>query len=255
MTVIGDHDRQEEFIRAQLHPHVTPHFITKPASPTLTKRRFIDGDSGNKLFEVYVMEDSFLPKKIDTRLGQLLEQEMTNHDVVIAADFGHGTISANTIDLLCEKSPYLAVNTQANSSNRGFNTISRYPRADCVCLAEHEIRLEKRKRHGQLRPMMEDLAQELQTDKLVITRGRRGCLVLGQDNFIAVPTFVQNVVDRVGAGDSLFAMTALTAASGCSNEILGFLGNIAGSLAVKILGNQHAIDKMSVKKCVTSLLK
>jgi len=66
------------------------------------------------------------------------------HDLVVVSDFGHGAISRYMIDILAQNAPFLAVNTQSNAGNRGFNTITKYPKADYVSLAEHEIRLEMR---------------------------------------------------------------------------------------------------------------
>ena len=70
-----------------------------------------------------------------------------------------------------------------------------------------------------------------------------------------MPAFAENVVDRVGAGDSFFAVTSLAASLEISNEVLGFIGNLAGSLAVGVLGNEKSIDKKSVQKYAVSLLK
>ena len=61
VTVLGERDSHEDFIRSQLHSDVTPYFAIQDGAPTLIKRRFIEGYSLNKLFEVYVMDDSGLP--------------------------------------------------------------------------------------------------------------------------------------------------------------------------------------------------
>lgn len=256
VTVLGEYDRHEDFIRKRLKPNITPHFTTQPGAPTLIKRRFLDGYSFNKLLEVYVMDDSGLPNDLDAELCSLVEEELPKYDLVIAADFGHGAISERMVRILSEKPPFLAVNTQANAGNRGYHTINRYSKADVVCLAEHEIRLEKRKENSPLRPMMDDLAEKLCCGTFVVTRGRRGSLVRGKSGtFVASPSLTLNVVDRVGAGDALFAVTALAAAQGVEEEMIGFLGNLVGALAVEIIGNQKAIEKLNVKKFVTALLK
>ncbi len=253
---LGEQNSHEDFIRSQLNPKVSPRFSVQANAPTLIKRRFIDGYSLNKLFEVYVMDDSYLPEKQDQQNCKWLEKKMADYDLVIAADFGHGAISPKMVDTLCSHAPFLAVNTQANSGNRGFHTITRYSRADYVSLAEHEIRLEMRDRTNSIRPMMEQLAAQLDISNFVITRGRRGCLILGdQENFVEIPSFAQNVVDRVGAGDSFFAISALAAKLRVSDELIGFIGNLAGGLAVAILGNEKSIDKISMKKYITSLIK
>jgi hypothetical protein len=50
-------------------------------------------------------------------------------------------------------------------------------------------------------------------------------------------------------------VTSLAARLKAPCEVLGFIGNVVGSLAVEVLGNQKAIDKVSVKKSITSLMK
>lgn len=256
VTVLGEYDRHEDFIRKRLKPNITPHFATQPGAPTLIKRRFLDGYSFNKLLEVYVMDDSGLPNDLDTELCSLVEEELPKYDLVIAADFGHGAISERMVRTLSENAPFLAVNTQANAGNRGFHTINRYPKADVVCLAEHEIRLEKRNENGPLRPMMDDMAEKLSCGTCVVTIGRKGSLVRGEKgSFVASPSLTMQVVDRVGAGDALFAVTAMAAVQDVEDELIGFLGNVAGSLAVEIIGNQKAIEKLNVKKFVSALLK
>jgi sugar/nucleoside kinase (ribokinase family) len=49
------------------------------------------------------------------------------------------------------------------------------------------------------------------------------------------------VVDTVGAGDAYLAITAPCAAAGFPPELIGFIGNAVGALAVKILGNQQPV--------------
>lgn len=256
VTVLGERDSHEEFIRSQLHANVVPCFFIQDGAPTTMKRRYVEGYSLNKLLEVYIMDDSGLNPAKEEELSGYLKKELARYDLVIAADFGHGAISNGTIRTLADCSRFLAVNTQANAGNRGFNTISRYPRSDYVSIADHEIRLEKRNANGPLRPIMHELIQKIGCRQLVVTRGRRGATISdSKGSFVDVPSFARNVVDRVGAGDAFFAVTSMAAVLGAPGEILGFIGNVVGSLAVEIVGNKKAIDKMAVKKYITSLLK
>jgi bifunctional ADP-heptose synthase (sugar kinase/adenylyltransferase) len=255
-TVLGEKKSYEEFIRSKLNRKIAPHFMIQSNSPTTIKRRFIEGYSLNKLFEVYIMDDSGLSPEKDEALCQWLRSEVSKYDMVIAADFGHGAISENQRKVLVEHARFLAVNTQANSGNRGFHTITKYSRADFVSIAEHEIRLEMRDVSGDVRPMVKAISTRLAASNFVLTRGKKGCLVQSRDgSCVEVPAFAQKVVDRIGAGDAFFSITALAAYLGCDPELIGVLGNIVGALAVEILGNQKSIDKMSVMKYITSLMK
>ena len=256
VTVLGEKDSHEDFIRAQLKTNIDPYFIVQDHAPTLIKRRFIEGYSLTKLLEVYVMDSSGLNGEKNNQLCHWVKEHAANYDLVIAADFGHGAISEELVNTLVKSSPFLAVNTQANAGNRGFHTISRYPRADYACIAEHEMRLEARTLNGDIKPLMEAIIQNLKCKQCVVTMGRIGAMMSSPTgDFIKVPSFAQNIVDRIGAGDAFFAITSLAAAQSAPAELIGFIGNVVGALAVEIVGNKKAIDQQSVKKFIKNLLR
>jgi rfaE bifunctional protein nucleotidyltransferase chain/domain len=255
-TVLGQTDRYEDFILSQLQPNVVPHFRTKDGAPTTIKRRYIDGYTMNKLFEVYVMDDSKPHASQNKRWCKWLKDNLSNYDVVIAADFGHGFVSPEMISCLTEYSKYLVVMTQANAGNRGFNTISRYPRADYVCIAEHEIRMEMRDLESGIPAMVEMLAPKFGCSLFVVTRGRKGCIVWRRGlGVVEIPAFAQKAVDRIGAGDAFLSVTSIAAAQSLPSELLGLIGNAVGCLAVGVAGNKKPVDRLSAMKCITSLLK
>jgi sugar/nucleoside kinase (ribokinase family) len=128
---------------------------------------------------------------------------------------------------LCGKSRFLAVNTQSNAGNRGFNTISKYPRADYVCLASHEIALETKSYKGDYRDMVLKLSDKLQCERIIITMGSSGSLCYGgEEGFTEVPAFASRVVDRIGAGDSVLSLTALCVAQQAPMERIPFSKHI-----------------------------
>ena len=256
LSMLGDTDRYEEFIREKLNPKIVPYFFTRPQAPTTLKRRFIDGYSLSKVMEIYVMNDDPLPENVEQGLCKQLEQLLGNYDLVLVADFGHGLISPAMVELLSSKAPFLAVNTQANAGNRGFNTIGKYPHVDFFSLAEHELRLETRDQTSELRPLLFEVGERLDVKLCLVTQGSRGCSLYNPDNeFVRVPTFDSNVVDRVGAGDALFSVASMTACMGLHEELVGFFGNVAGSLAVQIMGNDRSISKQAIRKYITATLK
>lgn len=256
VTLLGEKDRYETFIRSQLAPNISPYFITQAGAPTTRKQRFIDGYSFNKLFEVYFMDPAGLSEVEDQLLCAWMADEMSQYDLVIAADFGHGAISSNLVKILADGAPFLAVNTQSNAGNRGYHVVNRYPRVDFASLAHHELRLAMRNELSHERHMIDILARRLGAGQFVTTMGRRGCLVWKEgEDLLGIPTFTRNVVDRVGAGDAFFAIASLAACLGVDSEVLGLLGNIVGSEAVEVIGNKKPIDKQKVKKHLTAILK
>ena len=256
ITCLGEHERREDFVRQALLPNVRPTFITKHGAPTIHKRRFVDPYSQSKLLELYVMDDHPLQGEDEAALGNLLTTALANCDLVVCMDYGHGVLTATNIEILCAQSPFLAVNTQSNAGNRGFNAISRYRRADYVCLATHEISIETRMRHGDWRNLLLEVTQRIDCANFTVTLGKAGSLHYEHGvGFAEVPAFATQVVDRVGAGDAVIALTSLLVHQQAPWDMVGFVGNVAAAQVVAELGNRVPVTRVPLAKHLISLLK
>ena len=253
-TVIGD-DGYKDFIASSLAPNVELHSVVRPQAPTVRKVRILDHYSFQKQLEIYHMETAAMAQELDEAYSSLVCSVMPEADMVVSADFGHGCISEKLVDALCSKAPFLAVNTQANAGNRGYHTIDRYSRADFVSLATPELRLQFRNCTLSNLDMLAALRETMGLRYALVTEGRQGCSLLTNEDFYRAPSFVANVVDRVGAGDALFSVTALAACKGLPGELIVFLGNIAGALAVETLGNAKAVSREAMKRFIVSVMK
>lgn len=256
LTELGEINTQEEFIRTKLSPAVASHFVYRSDSPTIVKRRFIESYFFTKLMEIYEINDS-LPKEVDTKkVCRMLEKIIPRYDLVVVVDFGHSMMTPEVIKVIADKAKFLAVNAQSNAGNLGYNSILKYPRADYVCMAENEIRLEARDRRGDLKKMILDIAKKLKCSRLTATRGKNGSLCYDRkDGFFEIPAFAGQVVDRMGAGDSFLSITSLCAYHKLPTELVGFIGNVVGAQAVATVGNREPIHKASLCKYITGLLK
>jgi sugar/nucleoside kinase (ribokinase family) len=78
---------------------------------------------------------------------------------------------------------------------------------------------------------------------------------LERDCVKEIPVFSREIVDRMGAGDAYLAVTAPCAALGYPMDLVGFVGNAAGALAVRIVGNRSSVEPVALFKFVTALLK
>ncbi|MFN8535729.1 MAG: PfkB family carbohydrate kinase [Dehalococcoidia bacterium] len=256
ITYLGETDSQEAFVRSQLAPNVQPSFIFKSDSPTIVKRRYVEQYLVQKLLEVYHINDEPLNEVEDAQLCAELRSRVADYDVVIVADYGHGLVSPAAIKVLSSRAAFLAVNTQINAANIGFHTISKFRRADYVCIHEGELRLDHRSRRGEIEPLINRMVDELGCQTAMVTRGKSGNLVFRQDQgFVECPAFAIKVVDRVGAGDAVLALTTLAAARGCPSDVIGFLGNVVGAQAVTIVGNARSIDRIALIRTIETLLK
>ena len=256
VTCLGEQDSHEEFIRASLKPNVTPMFLIRPGVPTIVKRRYIWEPFFVKMFEIAFMDDTEIPASLEDRLLSHVNGVLAGYDVVIVADYGHGFLGGRIASALPEGARFLAVNTQANSANLGFNLITKYPRVDYVCIDEPELRLATHDRWSPVQGLAEKVRGSLGARAISVTRGHHGAVTSG-DNGVQweIPVFSREIVDRVGAGDAYLSVTAPCVAAGLPIDMVGFIGNAVGALAVRIVGNRTPVEPVPLSKFVTALLK
>lgn len=257
ITCLGDSDSYDDLIRQSLKPNVGLRMFTRAGAPTTLKRRFIDPSYMRKLFEVYFMNDEPLTPDVQNDVDCAIADLAPEYDVVIAADFGHGLIGSSSIDALTAKSRFLAVNTQSNSANLGYNLITKYRRADYICIDAPEARLAVSDRISNAGDIARRLAEDhIDCSKIIITQGKHGCVTFESGGLVhTIPAFAKNVIDTIGAGDAFLAVTAPLVAAGAPMSRVGFIGNVVGALKVEIVGHRCSIEKASLIKGITGLLK
>lgn len=257
ITCLGTLDDHEDFIRRHLNPNVRLTCVHREDVPTTRKLRFINPSYMHKLFEVYFFEESPLPAKLRKSLNDLIADRIGDYDMVIANDFGHGLIESPTIQLLTENSRFLAVNTQTNSANLGYNLITKYRKADFVCIDGPEAQLAARDKFSPIETIAaKALPSLVDCERFIITHGREGCVTYDRATGITViPAFTKTVVDTVGAGDAFLAVTAPLTATGGALDDVGFVGNAAGAIKVGIVGHRGSIEKVPLIRYIATLLK
>lgn len=256
VTCLGEYGRYRRFITKRLKPNITPHFFYRDNAPTVVKRRFVDPAFLYKMFEVARLDDTGLPPELNDEVCAYLEEKAGDYDLVLVTDFGHGFIDREMAKLLWHKAKFLAVNAQTNSANMGFNLITKYLRANYVCLDELEVRLVCQDKFGNIKHMIREIANLVGAKQMAVTRGHRGSMTYEPTSgFVEVPVFSKQIVDRTGAGDAYLSITALCAAADFPPEVLGFIGNAVGALAVRIVGNRESVESAHLFKFIGALLK
>jgi bifunctional ADP-heptose synthase (sugar kinase/adenylyltransferase) len=131
-----------------------------------------------------------------------------------------------------------------NAANQGYHTLSKYRRLDYACLHEGELRLDARDLHGDLMTMAQSALTRFDARALTVTRGKRGSLLLHREQgAFETPALATRVLERVGAGDAVLALTSLAIAGGVQPELVGVLGNLAGAQQISVMGNSQHIKK------------
>ena len=207
------------------------------------------------MFEVYDMNDIPLEKTEETKILKKIEKIIPKVDIVIITDFGHGLITKKIIDKIIKSKVFVAINAQTNSANRGFNLITKYSKADYICIDEPEFRLAA---HNKTSPLNELLStgNNLPKSKVfIVTTGKNGCLIKSKNKVIKIPAFTNKVVDTIGAGDAFFVVSSLFAYLNTNPIDIGFIGNASGAIKVNILGHSSSIEKSQLLSFIETVIK
>jgi len=256
ITLLGEFETDEAFVRENLNKKINPFFLYKRSSPTIVKRRFIDNYLTQKLFELHEINDSELDREQETLLNEIFREKIPNYDIIIVIDYGHGMLTKELIKTICDNAKFLAVNTQSNAGNRGFNVISKYSKADFISLNRSELNLEERDRHCGIKESIAHVSRKISCPKILITMGSFGNIYYDvHEGFVETPAFATQVLDRMGAGDAVLSLSSLCAFQNAPKDVVGFIANAVASQAVATVGHRTSIESVPLYKHITALMK
>lgn len=257
VTVLGRRRSFRSFIGKHLKKTVSPQFFyDKKMMTTPVKRRYVDAFTKQKLFQISYLSEGDIDKSSEKEIVKFLRHEIKNFDLIVVNDFGHGMMTERLIRTVCKKAPFLALNVQANSANYGFNIITKYKRADFICIDEQEIRLATHAKHVDLKLLVRKVGRILKCPNIIVTKGPEGSINYSEGTgFSYTPSLTDRIVDRIGAGDALFAYTSVCQFSKMDWELVAFIGNVAGALHIQTVGNKKPVELVDMEKFITRLLK
>jgi bifunctional ADP-heptose synthase (sugar kinase/adenylyltransferase) len=89
----------------------------------------------------------------------------------------------------------------------------------------------------------------------IVTLGGDGLMVFdNKGGYEKVPALAGKLVDKVGAGDAVFAMASLLAKIGASLKVIGFLSNLVAAHEVSQLGHEKSLSQADLRKHAKSIL-
>lgn len=256
VTLLGREESREDFILNNLKPNVKAKFFYREDGPTICKKRYINQYLNQKLFEINYLNDNYINENCELAVANYLKATIPEYDLILISDFGHGFITDKIIKIIEKYAQTFAVNTQTNAANAGYNLITKYRRPNFVCLDETEARLTAQERFSNIEDVAKNISKQVDPDYFIITLGKRGSIGVNRENEInRTPVFSTKVVDTVGAGDAFFAFTAPCFAQRMSLDLVSFIGNAVGALAVQIVGNKKSIEKYELLEFVHTILQ
>jgi len=253
ITLLGDINRNEDFIKQNLNTKINVKFFTKKNSPTTHKKRYIDHIRNGKLFKVEFLDDKPVDQETEQEIISYLKETLPKYDLVVVGDFGHGFINNEIVKTLEDHSKFIAANVQTNSSNMGYNYITKYNKINYLTSNENEIRLALSERFADTEELVQKLRSTTDFKNFLLTQGSAGCLYIKDEEQYSAPSLTNKIRDVVGAGDAVFAITSLFAYLQSDGSLLPFIANCVGGIAVNIMGNKEPITRENLMSFIEGL--
>lgn len=222
----------------------------------IEKTRYLDDHTQVALLQTYnqynLEWDKSKLKEFKTFINR------NKYDIIVCIDFGHGFFNKEIINFLCNKKSYLCLNVQTNAGNRGFNFVTKWKRSDYLTITDEELMLTNQDKYSDHKKQLLKINQYHKFQMVNVTMGSRGSYIYNKNETNFTPAFttkVENIVDRVGAGDSLFASTIPFSYLNFNLLEIGAIGNIAGSLNLLFRANKKIISIEKIIKNLFYLIK
>lgn len=258
MSVIGTEENVHSRMLDELSDKMRVDMTYSNVFETIVKSRYVSlNEKREEIDKVFAVNNLPVPMRIDKealdKFKDKLKNKISDFDVVVLCDFGHGLIDREIMKIIQENARFLAINCQTNSSNYGKNLITKYKRADVFALDQKELNLAFSEYWQNEDELLVRLSEHFGSPGW-LTQGSQGATSVNNGHLKTCPAFTLKVKDTIGAGDAFFALASLAVAAGASMEMGTFMGNIAGALAANIVGNKESIEKVNVLKYASTLL-
>jgi bifunctional ADP-heptose synthase (sugar kinase/adenylyltransferase) len=238
-TVLGD-DALKEFTLEDLRAagvEVRP--VVDKSRPTINKNAIVVG--GYRLLKVDTLDNRSIS---DTVLGTISDAIQTvPADAVVFSDFRHGMFNRRTIPDLVSAIPDGVFRVADSQVASRWGNITEFKDFDLITPNEREARFALADQDSGIRPLASRLYDETKCRLLMLKLGERGVLACRDadhealDSFFVIDSFVENLVDAVGAGDAMLAYSTLAMLVSKNDAIATTLGTVAAACECERDGN------------------
>jgi rfaE bifunctional protein nucleotidyltransferase chain/domain len=258
ITSLSKETKIVNFIKKKLNKNIDLFYTKESSSKIVRKIRLIDKSSDQKQIGMHKYSDENFNFQEQKKLIDVIKKKIKLVNGIIVSDFGHGVVSKNILTLIKKyKKISIAANSQINSTNIGYHSLSNFKNIDCLTMNYFELQHETRSFNEDIKKLAKNLASKLNLKKIYVTNGAKGSLLYNKkiNKYSLAPGIKFNVVDRTGSGDTYFALAALSSFLKIKDEESIFLSTIAAYFNLQSFANKKQTDLNDFKKSIFYILK
>lgn len=238
-TVLGD-DPLKTFVLEELgRCGVDCNAIVDRTRPTTNKNAIVAG--GYRLLKVDTLDNRSISDDIVRSMTKAITERPS--DAVVFSDFRHGIFNRRTIPTLVGAIPAGRFKVADSQVASRWGNIIEFQNFDLITPNEREARFALGDQDSGVRPLAASLYDAARCRTLILKLGDKGVLTCRHgdhealDSFFVADSFVDRLVDGVGAGDALLAYATLCIMATKSDVIATIIGSLAAACECEQDGN------------------
>lgn len=207
--------------------------------PTTNKNAIVVG--GYRLLKIDTLDNRSIGDATLAALGR--DVATVASDAVVFSDFRHGIFNRRTIGPLTAAIPAGRFRVADSQVASRWGNITDFKGFDLITPNEREARFALADQESSLRALASTLYDAAGCQTLILKLGDRGVMTgvtqdhSALDSFLTVDSFVDRLVDAVGAGDGLLAYATLAMMASGNAVIATILGSMAAACVCELDGN------------------
>lgn len=237
-TVLGDDANGLLVVDDLTANGIAVHHEVDQTRPTTNKNAFVAG--GYRLLKVDTVDNRSISDRMVKRVSDAIATVPV--DIVVFSDFRHGIFNPGTIPVLTNAIPAGTFRVADSQVASRWGNILEFREFDLITPNEREARFALGDQDSVIRPLASRLYEAAGCKTVILKMGDRGvltqCAPVGEGHYLyTVSSFVNRLVDAVGAGDALLAYSTLALKATGSALIASILGSIAAAIECERDGN------------------
>jgi rfaE bifunctional protein kinase chain/domain len=252
-TVLGKDEMAKYVVKNLKSSGVKLNAIIDPSRPTTIKERYLS-ENNQVLLQIDTVDNTPISEKIQEKIKSKIKAN--NVKAIICSDFRHGIFNQDTVFNIAKAIPKNVLKVADSQVNDRWGNILDFQGFDLIMANEREARLVLFDQNTPVRPLAQKLFNYAKCNYLILKLGEKGIMTYRSPGmelreYFYIDTFVEKLVDPIGAGDALLA--AATCSLMASGNIVqaSIIGNIAAACECGIEGNVPVTSGDIVKQIET----